>query len=124
MNLSVILFLSLVTVCLGDQILEEVVVQRKVQPLGGWFDSSPESPEVLEAAGHAVDAFNARSKAKRWFKLVDVTTAQAQVTSGIHYRIAAVLRKTKCLKAEQPDLDKCQVEKKFLFTRAAPGVPL
>ncbi|XP_077593665.1 cystatin [Stigmatopora nigra] len=114
MNLSVILFLSLVTVCLGDQIVEEVLVHRKVQPLGGWFHGSPESPEVRAAAGHAADAFNARSKAKRWFKLVDVTTAQSQVTNGIHYRMAAVLRKTNCLKAEHGDLDKCQLEKKQL----------
>ncbi|XP_057674112.1 uncharacterized protein si:busm1-57f23.1 [Corythoichthys intestinalis] len=114
LHLSVLLFLSLARICVGDELVEEVIVPRKVHLLGGWFDRSPELPEVQAATQHAVDMFNTHSKVKRLFKLVSITTAQTQVTNSINYRINAVLRKTKCLKGENHDLNNCKVEKKHL----------
>ncbi|XP_077441690.1 cystatin-M [Vanacampus margaritifer] len=112
--LSVFLCLSVVQMCVGEQPLEEVIVSRKAPLLGGWVDKSPESQEVQVAAQHAVDTFNTHSRAKKLFKLTSITSAQIQVTNSINYRIDAVLRKTKCLKGENHDLNSCNFEKKQL----------
>lgn len=54
---------------------------EKVPLLGGWIERNLNSSEVQEAAQQAVKMFNANSKNKRMFKLVEVTAAQSQVRS-------------------------------------------
>lgn len=42
---------------------------------------SIDSPEILAAAKKAVEQFNTDSKAKKFFKLIEVSSAQTQVRS-------------------------------------------
>lgn len=50
-----------------------------VELLGGWNLASPEREDVQEAAKEAVELFNTKSKAKKYFKLINVTSASTQV---------------------------------------------
>jgi len=56
-----------------------------VELLGGWSDANPEREDVQEAAKEAVEAFNTKSKAKKYFKLINIISARTQVTIQISY---------------------------------------
>ncbi|KTG43977.1 hypothetical protein cypCar_00009427 [Cyprinus carpio] len=72
-------FLSVFHFNSADQPLEEeIIVERNVELLGGWTLASPEREDVQEAAEEAVEFFNSKSKAKKYFRLVNVTSASTQ----------------------------------------------
>ncbi|KAM9456492.1 cystatin [Clarias gariepinus] len=122
MNLYLILLLSVLSLCLSvpavggqDQLVEEPVVVRHIQPLGGWAKVNIDQKDVQDATEKAVEKFNTKSKAKKYFKLVNVTSAKMKTTNILNYRINAVLAKTKCPKSETAtDLNFCDMAQKRL----------
>ncbi|MCJ8742655.1 hypothetical protein PDJAM_G00084690 [Pangasius djambal] len=118
MNSYLILLLSVLSAVhwshSQDPVEEQVIVARHVQPLGSWSIVNPKQENVQEAARKAVERFNSKSKAKKYFKLVDVTSAQVKVTDMINYKMNAIIGRTKCLKTEPGDLDSCDMTEKVL----------
>uniref|UniRef100_A0A8C1Z3J6 Si:busm1-57f23.1 n=1 Tax=Cyprinus carpio TaxID=7962 RepID=A0A8C1Z3J6_CYPCA len=99
----------------ADQPLEEaIIVPRNVELLGGWTLANPKREDVQEAAKEAVEVFNKKSRAKRYFKLINVTSASTQVTNKINYKIEATIGKTKCRKSEDNDIQACGMAKRQL----------
>ncbi|KAJ8402046.1 hypothetical protein AAFF_G00372810 [Aldrovandia affinis] len=100
----------------GDQpVEEELITARDIQPPGGSFQMNPQSPEVQEVAKKAVEEFNTRSKSKKYFRLLNVTSAETQVTNVITYKIDAIIGKTKCLKSADVGMESCVLGKKRLM---------
>ncbi|XP_052423994.1 L-cystatin [Carassius gibelio] len=118
MDICFLLFVSFLSVfhfSSADQPLEEeVIVARKVELLGGWTLANPMREDVQEAAKEAVEVFNTKSKAKKYFRLINVTSASTQVTNKINYKIEATIGKTKCRKSEDTDIQACGMAKKQL----------
>ncbi|XP_056108019.1 L-cystatin [Rhinichthys klamathensis goyatoka] len=113
--LLLVSFLSVFHFSTADQPLEEtIVVARNVELLGGWIDANPEREDVQEAAKEAVEAFNTKSKAKKYFKLINITSARTQVTNMINYKIEATIGKTKCRKSDDANIEACGMAKKQL----------
>ncbi|KTG36000.1 hypothetical protein cypCar_00020890 [Cyprinus carpio] len=113
--LLVLSFLSVFHFSSADQPLEEaIIVPRNVELLGGWTLANPKREDVQEAAKEAVEVFNKKSRAKRYFKLINVTSASTQVTNKINYKIEATIGKTKCRKSEDNDIQACGMAKRQL----------
>ncbi|XP_056322934.1 cystatin-C [Danio aesculapii] len=113
--LVLVSFLSMFHLSGADQPLEEaVIVARKVELLGGWIDANPDREEVQKAAKEAVEQFNSESKAKKYFKLINVTSARTQVTNRVNFKIEAIIGKTKCHKLEGVNIESCLMAKKQL----------
>ncbi|XP_052380845.1 cystatin-1 [Oncorhynchus keta] len=94
---------------------EEPITAKNIQLLGGWFSRDPESLEVQTTAKAAVDHFNTQSNARKFFRLINVISAETQVTNVINYRIEVIIGKTKCLKTEHnSDVESCVLGKKRL----------
>ncbi|KAF4081847.1 hypothetical protein AMELA_G00145080 [Ameiurus melas] len=98
----------------GQDPVEDVIVVRNVQPLGDWSTINHNQEDVRNAARKAVENFNMKSKAKKYFKLVDITSAQVKITNMINYKIDAIIGRTKCLKTESVDLDSCDMSQRRL----------
>lgn len=111
--LSLLLSVSMALLCFGEQHVEEIITARKVT-FGGWHERSPDSKDVQEAALYALKMFNSHSKGNKLFKIEAFNTAHSQLTNIINFKIDAILRKTKCSKAENHDLEHCDLLKKKL----------
>ncbi|KAI7789739.1 cystatin-C [Triplophysa rosa] len=113
--LLLVSFLSVFHLSQADQPLEELsIVPIKFQPFGGWTEASPEREDIIEVAKKAVEEFNTKSKAKKYFKLLNIRSARTQVTNMINYNIEATMGKTKCPKSENVDIESCVMAKKQL----------
>ncbi|XP_051766749.1 cystatin [Ctenopharyngodon idella] len=109
--LLLVSFLSVFHFSSADQPLEEtIVVARNVDLLGGWTDANPEREDVQEAAKEAVESFNTKSKAKKYFKLINIISARTQVTNMINYKIEATIGKTKCRKSKDANIEGANIE--------------
>ncbi|KAM4528064.1 cystatin-like [Odontesthes bonariensis] len=122
--LSALICLSLVQLCVGDQLVEEV------SGSGGNLEGEMVS-NVMKAAQYAVKMYNTISRARKIFKLVSVIDAKSlsvyammieshspfrtRCQKHLIYDITAVLGKTNCLKNENNDLISCDLEKMRLF---------
>lgn len=93
---------------------EALISTRNVQLLGGWNPINPDSAEIQAAANKALEQFNSDSKGKKYFRLLDISSAESQVTNMINYKITATIGKTKCLKSDNGDLNTCDMAKKRL----------
>uniref|UniRef100_A0A3P8X2N9 Si:busm1-57f23.1 n=1 Tax=Cynoglossus semilaevis TaxID=244447 RepID=A0A3P8X2N9_CYNSE len=112
--LSLLMCVSAVQLSVGDESVEEILTSRTLPVLGGWVDRSPDSAEIQAAVQYSLEMFNSRPKNKRMFKLVSVKSARSKVTNTINFKIDVILRKTKCLRSENQELDTCALTKKQL----------
>ncbi|KAJ8007508.1 hypothetical protein DPEC_G00118220 [Dallia pectoralis] len=93
----------------------ELITAQFIQPLGGWLKNDPENREIQEAAKAAVENFNSQSKSRKYFRLINILSAETQVTNKIEHKIKAVIGKTNCLKSENTTVgDSCVMGKKRL----------
>ncbi|KAL2099918.1 hypothetical protein ACEWY4_004312 [Coilia grayii] len=80
--------------------------------LGGWNPVDPESKEVQDAAKKAVQEYNMKANTPNYFRLIQVLSAQSQVTSELNYKITAIIGETKCSKSQHEDPEKCELGEK------------
>ncbi|XP_051541013.1 cystatin isoform X3 [Myxocyprinus asiaticus] len=100
--LLLVSFLSVFHLSQADQPLEEtIIVAKKVQLQGGWTEASPKRKDVQKAAEAAVKKYNMNSKAKNYFKLINITSAHTQVTNMINFKIEATIGKTNVKEKQQ-----------------------
>ncbi|XP_028829495.1 cystatin-C [Denticeps clupeoides] len=112
---TLLALVALVHVSHGIEEADEPLISAShVQLLGGWSTVNPEGSEIQEAAAKAVENFNTKSKAKKHFRLLQVTSAELQVTNKINYKIDTIIGKTSCLKSENKDVETCNLEKRQL----------
>ncbi|XP_066567154.1 cystatin-SN [Amia ocellicauda] len=96
---------------LEEKLIEEIRPSY-THPVGAPFEMDPNSTEIQMAAKDAVDKYNKKSKAKKYFKLIKVVAAEAQVTNTITYKLSAEIGKSICKKNEDVDLESCAFGKK------------
>ncbi|XP_006626685.2 cystatin [Lepisosteus oculatus] len=117
---KILLFFSLMPVFVlseSDQIVEDVIEEikpRYIKPVGAPFRMDPNSPEIQNVANNAVAEYNKISRGKNYFILLNVTSAEAQVTNTITYKLNAEIGRSKCKKSEDINLKACALGKKRL----------
>ncbi|XP_048877399.1 uncharacterized protein si:busm1-57f23.1 [Brienomyrus brachyistius] len=112
MALLAILVLSLLSAKL--EAIEEEIIPSHTHHLGAPVSIPPQSSEVQVAARLATEKFSSKSRSKMLFRLLDVTSAERQVTNIITYKIWATIGKTKCPKSTDADLESCVLGKRRL----------
>ncbi|XP_023664296.2 cystatin [Paramormyrops kingsleyae] len=113
MGLLAILVLSLLSTKLLEANEEEILL-RRTHHLGAPVSIPPQSPEVQASARLATEKFSSKSRSKMLFRLLDVTSAEMQVTNIITFKIWATIGKTKCPKSTDADLESCVLGKRRL----------